>query len=446
MRSGEKGFVLVLVVIFLALGSLLVVPALKLAYTTLNLKQLRTLALEDQYARDGAAEHAMWTLRYGGGTALLTEASQTIDYDIVLNGITTHIVIQLRAEPGLSGAPLAKGGFKVLPGSSVTPTSATPAVPTTFDYTITMQQLNPDPSTGEIEEVWDQLPPGFTYVASSSFFDNDDGFGPLSIGEPVVELDVPTNTQTLHWLFSPAIDFQAYGQIKTMTFQADATPPDNDRYCNEVAFAPNDERGGKSAIITLGTPPYNGCAGRKVSLALDASPGIVPPNVTTTVTFTGTWTNLDIGAHGIDQILVVLAPGFAYVADSAAEFGSNMTTDEPAVTVLASGREELKWSTFPVKPVPFAVDQIRTQAFKTTTTPTESGSAYAEVFTKLNSPCDYAPCTLPGDPEENMYSWQVGLTIVPAYDVRSEAEITSGWGNSIPGTGVTLESWNVTSN
>ena len=445
MRSGERGFVLVLVVIFLALGSLLVVPALKLAYTTLNIKQLRTLALYDQYARDGAAEHAMWTLRYGGGTAELTEENQTIEYDIVLNGISTDIVIQLRAEPGLSGAPLAKGGFKALPGSTVTPTDPTPGVPTTFDYTITMQELDPDPAKAEITEVWDQLPPGFTYVASSSFFDNDDGSGLVSIGEPVVELDVLFNTQTIHWLFSPEIRFEAYGQIKTLTFQADATPLDDTRYCNEVAFKPNDERAGKSAFITVGTPPYNGCAGGKLPLTLDASPGIVPPNVTTTVTFTGTWTNLDIGAHGIDHIIVVLAPGFTYVADSAAEFGSNMTTLEPNIDVLASGRVELNWSTFPVKPVPFDVDQIRTQAFKATITPTESGSAYAEVFTKLNAPCAHAPCTLPGD-DENVYSWQVGLTIVPAYDVWSEAELTSGWGNSIPGSGVTLESWNVTTN
>ena len=131
MRSEDKGFVLVLVVIFLAMGSLLVVPALKLAYTTLNIKQLRTATLQDQYARDGAAEHAMWTLQYGGGTAVLTEASQTIDYTIVLNGISTDVTIQLRAEPGLSGQALANPGFKVLPGSSVSPTNPTPAVPTT---------------------------------------------------------------------------------------------------------------------------------------------------------------------------------------------------------------------------------------------------------------------------------------------------------------------------
>ena len=150
MRSQEKGFVLVLVVIFLALGSLLVIPALKLAYTTLNIKQLRTLALDDQYARDGAAEHAMWVLRYGGGTALLTEENQTIEYTITLNGISTDVVIQLRAEPGLSGQALANSDFKVLPGSSVTPTDPTPAVPATFDYTITMQQCKEQARAGSI--------------------------------------------------------------------------------------------------------------------------------------------------------------------------------------------------------------------------------------------------------------------------------------------------------
>ena len=441
MKSGEKGFVLVLVVIFLALGSLLVIPALKLAYSTLNLKQLRTLTLQDQYARDGAAEHAMWTLQYGGGTALLTEASQTIDYEIVLNGISTDVTIQLRAEPGLSGQALANPGFKVLPGSSVTPLNPTPAVPTTFNYTITMRQLDPDPTTGEITEVWDQLPPGFTYVTGSSQFEAS------PIGDPIVELEPITNVQTIHWLFSPSIDFQVYGQVKSLTFQADATPPDNGRYCNEVALQPNKERAGKSAIITLGTPPYNGCAGRRIPLTMEAIPGIVPPNVPTTVTFTAEYTNLDIGPHEVDEIKVVLAPGFTYLADSAAEFGSNMTTDEPTAVQLPDSRWELKWDTFPVvgKPVPFAVDQIRTQAFKATTTPTESGSAYAEVFTKIVGPCLHAPCSLPGGGEDG-YSWQVGVTIVPAYDVRSEAEITSGWGNSIPGGGVTLESWNVTSN
>ena len=436
MRTGEKGFVLVLVVIFLALGSLLVIPALRLAYTTLNIKQLRTLVLEDQYARDGAAEHAMWRLRYGGGTAELTAEGQTIEYDIVLNGITTHIVIQLRAEPALSGQALANPNFSVRPGSSVMPTDPTPGIPTDFSYIITMEELNPNLASATIDQVWDQLPPGFTYKPGTSKFEGGD------IGDPLTE--IAAGVQTIHWVFTPPITFEAYGQIKSLTFQAQATPVNNERYCNEVAFTPNLERDGKSAIITLGTPPYGGCAGRKVVVTtVTASPVIVPPNVQTTVTFAASFTNLDIGAHSLEDVRVVLAPGFTYDAGSAAEFGSNMNTNEPIID-LVNGRYELKWEFLPT-PLPFAVDQVRTQTFKATTTPTESGSAYAEVFTEVLSPCAYAPCTLPGN-DDITYSWQAGITIVPAYDVRSEAEITSGWGNSIPGTGVTLESWNVTSN
>ena len=436
MISSEKGFALVSVLIFMALGTLMVVPALKLANSTLGLKQLRTLTLQDQYARDGGAEHAMWKLQYGGGTGELTQASQTIEYTIVLNGISTDVVIQLRAEPGLSGQGLANAGFKILPDSTVSPMNPSPGVPATFDYEITLQQLDPD-ATGTIDEIWNQLPPGFTYVDDSSASPD------FTVGNPVspADYDPVNDVQTIHWLFSPPINLVEYGQIKRMTFQADAIPQNNTRYCNEVALKPNAERAGKSSIIELGTPPQLGCDGMQVPVTLGASPGIVPPNLSTTVTFTATYTNMDIGAHELDEITVVLAPGFTYDAGSAAEFGSNMTTDEPTV-VLVDGRHELKWDTFPAKPVPFAVDQVRTQAFKATTTPTESGSAYAEVFTKIVGPCDYAPCILG---LETGYSWQVGVTIVPAYDVRSEAEITSGWGNAIPGGGVSLESWNVTS-
>ena len=436
MRSGEKGFALVLVVIFLALGSLLVIPALKLAYTTLNIKQLRTLALYDQYARDGAVEHAMWTLRYGGGTADLTTESQTIDYYIVLNGISTHIVIQLRAEPALSGQALAFPNYNVRPGSTVTPTDPTPGISTPFLYTITMEELNPNYATATIDEVWDQLPPGFTYNAGTSNFEGN------GIADPITEMT--SGVQTIHWIFSPPIEFEAYGQIKELTFQAQATLANNERYCNEVAFKTNGERDGKSAIITLGTPSYGGCAGRKVAVTdVSASPQIVPPNVPTTVTFAASFTNLDIGAHSVEDVRVVLAPGFTYDAGSAAEFGSNMDTGEPTIEFV-NGRYELKWEFLSV-PLPFAVDQVRTQTFKATTTPTESGSAYTEVFTEVTLPCDYAPCTLPGN-DDITYSWQAGITIVPAYDVWSEAELTSGWGNSIPGSGVTLESWNVTTN
>ena len=120
-----------------------------------------------------------------------------------------------------------------------------------------------------------------------------------------------------------------------------------------------------------------------------------------------------------------------------------MTTDEPTEFVRADGRVELKWDTFPVQPVPFAVDENKSQKFNATVTPVESGTAYAEVFTTLSDPCAYAPCTLPGDEAKN-FSWQLGATIVPAYDVRAVVSGLAGSGNIVPsGSGVSLDSWNV---
>ena len=270
----------------------------------------------------------------------------------------------------------------------MTPTTATAGIPETFDFTINMQQVDPDPATGFIDEVWDQLPPGFRYDAGTSQFEGN------SINDPDTSID--GNTETLKWAFSPAITFTTYGQIQTLTFTASDTPSDNTRYCNEVALKPNDERSGKTGFVTVGSPSYLGCAGGRLPVVVNPSPYILPPNVQTTVTFSLDFTDLDIGSHGLDEISVTLAPGFTYDSGSTGLFPSNMTTDEPSESTV-NGRVELKWDSFPVKPVPFAVDEIKSQQFNATVTPTSSGTAYVEVFATLADPCAHAPCLLPGD-------------------------------------------------
>ena len=77
MRKLERGYALVVVLVFLGAGALFITPTLSLAGTVLKVKQLNTYDLAEQYARDGAAEHALWTLQYGGGLSLLTESRAT---------------------------------------------------------------------------------------------------------------------------------------------------------------------------------------------------------------------------------------------------------------------------------------------------------------------------------------------------------------------------------
>jgi len=122
-----------------------------------------------------------------------------------------------------------------------------------------------------------------------------------------------------------------------------------------------------------------------------------------------------------------------------------MTTDEPIVDLRADDRWELKWDTFPVKPVPVDVDETLTQSFDITATLAEAGTSYAEVFIKLNSPGAYGPELLPGTAAQG-YSWQSGPVIVPQYDVKSEVPRLTGWGNVVPGgSGVSLQSWHIES-
>ena len=79
----------------------------------------------------------------------------------------------------------------------------------------------------------------------------------------------------MHWLFSPAITFDTYGQLKTLTFNTYATPSDNTRYCNEVALKPRDEMSGKTGFVTVGSPTYSGCIGGKVPVVIVPNPYIL---------------------------------------------------------------------------------------------------------------------------------------------------------------------------
>jgi len=437
MKTGERGYALLLVLLLLALGALLIAPTLHLAFTSLRSKQLHTNILKEQYTRDAGGEHAMWKLQYGGGTAELSTENDTIQYSLVINDITSDVTIKLRIETMLSGQTLAHPDFKVMPGGEVSPTTGTPGQPITFNYTLTMQQIDPDPATGYVDEVWILLPVGFSYVAGSSAFEGS------PIADPIDDYNPDWDMSVLHWLFDPAITFEMYGQIKSLTLQAEARLNNNERYGIEVGLKPRAERSGKCASVVVGNPTYGGWEGGRVQLLAESDPIIAVPNQTTEFIFTISITNVDIGEHGIDILETVLAPGFTYTDNSSAEFPSNITSNEPVINVRPDGREELKWDVFPVNPMPIAMDEVLTQKFRATATPTEAGTSYAEVFVKLNNPGTYGPDWLPGAPAET-YSWQIGPVIVPQYDVRSAVPTSQGWGNVTPGgAGVSLESWHI---
>ena len=103
MKTGERGYALVLVLILLALGTTMVIPTLQLAFASLRAKQINTSIFVEQYARDGAAEYAVWKLMWGGTTDLLTVDNYEENSTVTLNGIVVDLVIRMRTTLGTTG-------------------------------------------------------------------------------------------------------------------------------------------------------------------------------------------------------------------------------------------------------------------------------------------------------------------------------------------------------
>ena len=70
-REGGQAFILVL--ILLTIGALLIVPTLRLTYTSLKSSQIVGGQARALYAADAAQEYVVWKLRYDEYASLFTE-------------------------------------------------------------------------------------------------------------------------------------------------------------------------------------------------------------------------------------------------------------------------------------------------------------------------------------------------------------------------------------
>ena len=95
MRTRERGYMLVIVLILLAVGSTSIIPVMNLVQTVLTTERIQTDRLDVQYAGDAGSEFAMWQLLYGDATAQLTVDGSEVVHVISLNGVETVVVIRL---------------------------------------------------------------------------------------------------------------------------------------------------------------------------------------------------------------------------------------------------------------------------------------------------------------------------------------------------------------
>lgn len=431
MKKREAGQAFILVLIILAIGSLLVVPALKLTGTSLKTSQVVNREVEALYAADGAQEYVLWKLLYDGLGANFTYDGDNVSFPCNVCGKEVDILLIMRAVTNEGGLVLATDDV-IRPTKTVTPNTVPNDVFQTFTYTIRLEQLS-DNNTRGLDVIYDILPKkGFdenSYVAGSSYLRVDGGEWE-SIGNP--SYVVEAGQVRLRWpasgnFSSPIRDF-GVRQVKELKFQVAGTLAKDLVHCNWAVIKPWNTISGPQAPVTVGSPAKPGiCSqGGLIAVTKISDPQIIQPGVVADIKYTMNITNLDGFTHHIEEIADYLPAGFSYTDNST----SGLTTLNPQLSLEDRNgvdRWKLLWTIdeFPGgNAVSIAAGATKTLTFWAVTTKDVSGSYYNEVelLSDVPVPKIFSDIGVFEGEYFVSYSWNTGAVIVPAYDSQADAD------------------------
>jgi hypothetical protein len=454
MKKREVGQALILVLILLAIGTVLIVPALKLTSTSLKSSQVITRQLKALYAADGAQEYVLWKLVYDNYGAQFTYDGQTDNFTVEVCGIPVAVTVIMRAVEGKQGITLATDDV-IRPTKTVSPDTVPDGTSRTYTYTIRLEQLS-DNNTQGLDAIYDILPDGFDpakaeYVPGSSKLRVDGGpWEPID--DPLIE--VVATQYRLRWpasgnFTSPIRDFEVR-QVKELQFQITGQLPNDRVHCNWVVLKPWDTVSGPQAPITVGNPPDPGVCDEGGLLAVNktSNPEVIQPGVESDIEYTISITNQDGFTHQIQEIIDYLPPEFYYTDNST----SGLTTFDPQQsleTINGVERLKLRWTRdeFPGgNPVSIASGETLTLTFWARTTKDVSGSYYNEVIVIPDVPVPkiFEQIGVTAEEYYACYSWNTGAVIVPAYDSRADAEGTTIDANmALILGGISITSWQI---
>lgn len=483
MRKREGGQALILVLILLAVGVLLVVPALRLTATSLKSSQIVLPRVKALYAADAAQEFILWKLLHDG---LAMELMQSADpnpsahYDLDVCGALVSVTVYMRATVGMGGVTLATDDV-IKPTKTVEhqflPAPVLGKDWYDYEYTITLEQLS-DNTTQGLDAIYDILPPGFSpsgiYEIDSSKISLDGGSTWQSIPDPqwvpspgYLKWPADYNKDTSEGAFSSDPGDAAhyfYGirdfaprQVKMIRFRIKGRLDNDQVHCNWVVLKPWNTLSGPQAPITVGEPDIPGeCVDDDVlDVTKTSFPEVIPPGVETNIEYSISITNMYTQARSIETIIDYLPPGFEYSGNvSGYRDTEELDFMEPIsemVTLNGVEREQLTWTKdqFPGGiDLSIASEQTITLNFNAVTIKDVSGSYYNEVLVFLketgitNSAFAEAGVTIE-DFFEN-YSWNTGTVMVPAYDSSANATgVTINANMALILEGITITSWQV---
>ena len=344
----ERGGAILVVLAFLAFVVPTVTAALAFASTVSLGSGARTLSAIAQYTATGGAEHGLYRVVHEAGYTDGLTLDVADLYTVPINGRTVNVSVTKLSSTTQEPPPSTYNSNQRLYAQKVVaPETAAPNTLTTFTYTITV--TNGDETAKGVNQVLDELPPGFSYVPGTT--------AGLTTDDPAI------SGQELEWdVASMGIDLEPNESV-VLSFDARASVPEG-VYCNETWVRPGEAStsSGKTAPVTVGSPASGVCDGTAVRVSVTVDPDSAIAGILTTFTFTVVIDNIGSTSVGVSQVRDLLPVGFLYVASST---GGDLTAQEPA-TGFQQGRQRLTWSFNPSNAIPSG--ESRTLIFETDAT------------------------------------------------------------------------------
>jgi len=467
MRKKEGGQAFILVLILLMMGTLLMVPSLRLVTTALKSGQIVTRQVEAMYAADAAQEYVQWKLAYDNYAAEFVNEGDSDNFTIDMNDISVDVTVIMRAVAN-KGAIILSTDDTIRPTVTVAPDTVANDVRELFTFTMRLDHFSDNNSQG-LDAVYSVLPKGFEdfdFVLGSCEL-SIDGLTPQAVPDPLakeeggqVRLKWPADynhnngnnafssdpLDEDHY-FRGIRDFQVR-QVKELSFQIWAELPKNRTHCSWVVLKPWNTLSGPEGVITVGTPDDPEEYGDDGLLVVTkvANPSVIMPGVEADVEYTISIVNRDSETHHFDEIVDYLPPEFYYTDNST----EGLTTVEPLQDLLVINdveRWELKWThdEFPGQgAISIASGETLNLTFLTRTTKDVSGCYFNEVLVifDISAPGIFDKIGVTDEEWSSCFSWNTGTVVVPAYDTRAQARditIDSSIGAIVGG--VIVSSW-----
>jgi len=474
MRKRELGQVFILVLIILAIGALLTVPALRLTSTALKSSQIVTQRTKGLYAADAAQEFMLWKLLHDGlGAELMQTVSPenpnpSAHYDLDVCGVPVGVTVFMRAVAGGGGMTLA-GEDVIKPTKTVSPDYVPDKGLYDYRYTIILDHLSSNTTVG-LDAIYDMPPGGITkYVGPSELFvdgewrqvpDPDDS-ELVSKGyikwpadyewDPVVTGAFSSDNGSDHY-FHGIRDFTPR-EVKMLRFTVSGRLDADKVHCNWVVLKPWNTLSGPQAPIAVGMENPGECSGGGgLDVTKTSYPEIIPPGVPTTVTYTISVENLSGDTEEFQELTDYLPPGFAYIPGSVSG-NSTIITDEPLEVdmedVNGVQRQRVRWIEAQFQGIgQIPAGETKTLIFQASTIKDVSGSYYNEVIVVLKKTATpgaaFAAAGVSPVEYGEGYSWNTGAVMVPAFDSSANATgVTITANMALILQGITITSWQV---